>query len=91
MSFFVILSLFKGFPIQNGCFYDMLDVHLMDEMVNNTFAPRLHIVYLKCMLVSAAACVPDNRALNKTPPGTASFFIDRSIREFFFHENNFPD
>ena len=71
----------------------MLDVHLMDEMENNSFAPRLHIaiVYLKCMLVSAAACASANRALNKTSPGTASFFIDRSIREFFFHENNFPD
>ena len=40
----------------------MLDVHLMDEMENNTFAPRLHIVYLKCMFVSAAACAPANRA-----------------------------
>ena len=66
-------------------------VHLMDEMENNTFMSRLHIVYLKCMLVSAAACAPTNCALNKTSPGTASFFIDRSIREFFFHENNFPD
>ena len=69
----------------------MLDVHLMDKMENNTFAPRLHIVYLKRMLVSAAACAPANRALNKTSPGTASFFIARSIREFFFHKNNFPD
>ena len=50
----------------------MLDVHLMDEMENNTFAPRLHIVYLKCLLVSAAACAPANRALNKTSPGTVS-------------------
>ena len=89
--FIVILSSFKGFPIQNGCFYDMLEVHLMDEMENNTFAPRLHIVYLNRMLVSAAACAPTNRALNKTSFGTASFFIDRSIHEFFFHENNFPD
>ena len=89
--FIVILSLFKGFPIQNGCFYDMVDVHLMDEMENNTFAPRLHIVYLKRMLLSAAACAPANRALNKTSPGTANFFIDHSICEFFFHENNFPD
>ena len=68
----------------------MLDVHLMDEMENNSFLPRLHIVYLKRMLVSAAACAPANRALNKTSPRTASFFIDRSKREFFFHENNFP-
>ena len=60
--FIVILSPFQRFLIQNRCFYDMLDVHLMDEMENNTFAPRLHIVYLKCMLVSAAACAPDNRA-----------------------------
>ena len=74
--FIVILSPFKRFPIQNGCFYDMLDVHLMDEMENNIFAPRLHIVYLKCMLVSAAACAPANRALNKTSSGTVSFFID---------------
>ena len=50
-----------------------LDVHLMDEMENNTFAPRLHIVYLRRMLVSAAACVPANRALNKASPGT--YFI----------------
>ena len=63
----------------------------MDEMENNTFAPRLLILYLKRMLVSAAACAPANRALNKTSPGTASFFIDRSIREFFFHKYNFPD
>ena len=56
----------------------MLDVHLMDEMENNTFAPRLvHIVYLKRMFVSAAACAPANRVLNKTSPGTVSFFIDR--------------
>ena len=69
----------------------MLDVHLMDEMENNAFVPRLHIVYLKRMLVSVATCAPANRALNKTSPGTASFFIDRSICKFFFHENNFPD
>ena len=63
----------------------------MDEVENNTFAPRLHIVYLKRILVSAAACAPANRALNKTSPGVVSFFSDRSIREFFFYENNFPD
>ena len=48
----------------------MLNVHLMDEMENNTFAPRLHIVYLKRMLVSAAACASANRVLNKTSFGT---------------------
>ena len=80
--FIVILSPFQRFPIQNGCFYDILDVHLMDGMENNTFAPRLHIVYLKRMLVSAAACAPDNRALNKTLPGTVSFFIDRVSANF---------
>ena len=63
----------------------------MNEMESNTFAPCLHIVYLKRMLVSTAACAPTNRALNKTSPGVVSFFIDRSIREFFFYENNFPD
>ena len=42
-------------------------------MENNTFAPRLHIVYLKCMIVSAAACAPANRALNKTLPGVRKF------------------
>ena len=63
----------------------------MDEVENNTFAPRLHIVYLKSILVSAAACAPANRALNKTSPGVVSFFSDRSIREFFFYENNFPN
>ena len=63
---------------------------LMDEMENNTFAPRLHIVYLKRMLVSAAACAPANCALNKTSPGTASFFIDRSICKFFFHKITSP-
>ena len=62
----------------------------MDEVENNTFAPRLHIVYLKRILVSAAACAPTNHALNKTSPGVLSFFSDRSIREFFFYENNFP-
>ena len=36
------------------------------------------------MLVSAAACAPANCALNKTSPGTVSFFIDH----FFFYENN---
>ena len=60
-------------------------------MENNTFAPRLHIVYLKRMLVSAAACAPANRALNKTSPGVVSLFIDRSICESFFYKNNFPD
>ena len=54
----------------------MLNVNLMDEMENNTFVPRLHIVYLKRMLVSAAACAPANCVLNKTSPGTVSFFID---------------
>ena len=51
----------------------------------------LHIVNLKRMLVSAAACTPANHALNKTSPGMISFFIDCFIREFFFYENNFPD
>ena len=63
----------------------------MNEMESNTFAPRLHIDYLKRMLVSTAACAPANLALNKTSSGVVSFFIDRSIREFFFYENNFPD
>ena len=60
----------------------MLDIYLMDEMENNTFAPRLHIVYLKRMLVSAAACAPADRALNETSPGTVSFFIDRLYANF---------
>ena len=60
-------------------------------MESNTFAPCLHIVYLKCMLASAAAYAPTNHALNKTSPGVVSFFIDRSVCEFFFYENNFPD
>ena len=60
-------------------------------MENNTFLPRLHIVYLKYMLVSAAACAPANRELNKTSPGVVSFFSDHSICEFFFYENNFPN
>ena len=80
--FIVILSPFKRFPIQNGCFYDMFDVYLMDEMENNTFAPRLHLVCLKHMLVSAAAYAPTNRALNKTLPGTVSFFIVRLYANF---------
>ena len=63
----------------------------MDEVENNTFAPHLHIVYLKCILVSAAACATANRTLNKTLPGVVSFFGDRCIRNFFFYENNFPD
>ena len=67
----------------------MLDVHLMDEMENNTFVPCLHIVYLKCMLVSAAACAPDNRAQNLT--WHSKFLYWPSICEFFFYENNFPD
>ena len=60
----------------------MIDVYLMDEMENNTFVPCLHIVYLKRMLVSAAACAPDNRALNKTSPATVSFFIDHVYVNF---------
>ena len=79
----------KGSQSKTGA--HIFDVHLMNEMKSNTFAPRLHIVYLKCMLVSTAACAPANRALNKTSPGVVSFFIDRSTREFFFYENNFPD
>ena len=63
----------KDSQSKTGAFYDILDVHLMDEMENNTFAPRLHIVYLKCMLVSAAAFAPANRALNKTSPDVVSF------------------
>ena len=51
----------------------------------------LRIVYLKRMLVSAPACAPANCVLNETSPGMVSFFIDCSIREFFFYENNFPD
>ena len=60
----------------------MLDVYLMDEMENNTFAPSLHTVCLKRMLVSAAAYAPANRALNKTSPGTVSFFINRLYANF---------
>ena len=60
-------------------------------MENNTFAPRLHTVYLKRMLDFAATCAPANCALNKTSPGMVSFFIYRSMREFFLYENNFPD
>ena len=82
---------FKRFLIQNGSFYDILDVHLMDEMENNNSCHALHFVNLKRMLFSAAACAPANRALNKTSPGVVSFFIDCSIRDFFFYENNFPD
>ena len=63
----------------------------MNKMESNTFAPRLHVVYLERMLVSTAACAPDNRVLNKTSPGVVSFFINCSLREFFFYENNFPD
>ena len=63
----------------------------MDEVENNTPVPRLRIVYLKHILVSAAACPPANRALNKISAGVVSFFSDRSIHEFFFYENNFPD
>ena len=57
----------------------------MDEMENNTFAPCVHIVhlfYLKCMLVSAAAHAPANRALNNTSPGTVSFFVDYLYTNF---------
>ena len=60
----------------------MLYVYLMDEMENNTFVPCLHIVCLKHMLVSAAACAPTNCTLNKTSPGTVSFFIDRLYANF---------
>ena len=52
----------------------------MDELENDTFSPHVHIVYLlylKHMLVSAAACAPADCVLNKTSPGTVSFFIDR--------------
>ena len=60
----------------------MLNIHLMDEIENNTFVPCLHIVYVKRMLVSAAACAPANRTLNKTSPGTVSFFIDHVYANF---------
>ena len=55
-------------------------------MENNTFTPRLHIVYLKRMLVSVAACANDNRALNKTSPGTVRFFIDRLYAKFILRK-----
>ena len=61
----------------------------MDEMENDSFAPRVHIVYLlylKCMLVSAAACVPDNHALDKTSPSMVSFFIDRLYASFLLQK-----
>ena len=58
----------------------------MAEMENDTFVLRVHIVYLfyslKCMLVSAAAHAPANCALNKTSPGTVSFFVDRLYVNF---------
>ena len=62
----------------------------MNEMENNTFAPRLHIVYLKRILVSAAACAPANRVLNKTLLGTVSFFIDRLYANFSSTEITSP-
>ena len=52
--------------------------------------PCLHIVYLKHMLVSAAACAPANCALNKTSPGTVSFFIDRLYANFSSTKITFP-
>ena len=70
----------------------MLDAHLMDEiedeMENNTFAPRLHIVYLNaCLFLQLLVHLLIARA-NKTSPGTVSFFIAVSIgpaagRNFF--------
>ena len=86
MSLYRNLSPFKRFPIQSGCFYDMIDVHLMDEKENNNFAPRLHSVYLKRMLVSAAACAPANRTLSKTSPGTVSFLLTVYMRIFLLRK-----
>ena len=45
---------------------------------------------LKRVLVSAAACAPTNRTLNKTSPGTVSFFIDRLYANFFSTKITFP-
>ena len=60
----------------------------MDEMENNAFTPRVHIVYLKCMLVfaaaTAAAFAPTNHVLHKTSPGTVSFFVDHLYAKFSF-------
>ena len=59
---------------------------VMAEMENDTFVLRVHIVYLfyslKRMLVSTAAYAPANCALNKTSPGTVSFFVDRLYMNF---------
>ena len=58
---------------------------IMDEMENYTFAPHVHIVslfYLKYMLVPASAHTSANRTLNKTSPGTVSFFVDRLYWNF---------
>ena len=82
---------FKGSLSKTGLF--MISSMFITWMKWKTILSHhvLHIVYLKRMLVSAAACAPANCALNKTSPGVVSFFIDFSIREFFFYENNFPD
>ena len=63
----------------------MLDVHLMDEMENNRkqyFCAMSSYTLMLCMFVSAAACAPTNRMLNKTSPGTVSFFTDHLYANF---------
>ena len=49
-----------------------------------------HCVFKTRMLVSAAACAPDNRALNKTSSATVSFFIDHVYANFSSTKITFP-
>ena len=44
---YVPSSLFQKVPNPNQVLYDILDVHyIMDEMENDTFVPRVYVVYL---------------------------------------------
>ena len=84
MPFIVILSPFKRFPFKTGAF--MICSMFISWMKWITIlyfcAMSTHCVFKTRMLVSAAACAPDNRALNKISSATVSFFIDHVYTNF---------
>ena len=94
---YVLLLLFqahsKGSQSEWVLFHN---IHLSWMKWKIILSGRLYILFtysnLKCIVVSTAACAPVNHALNKTSPGTVSFFIcHASICEFFFYKDKFPD
>ena len=82
MSFIIILSQFKRLLILTSYFMISSSSRGWNGK-RYTFASRVHIIYLKCMIVSAAARACTNRVLNKTSPGMVRFFRECVCTNYF--------